>query len=360
MQKDFHYYATYSAARLAGYTHEDAMQICYADQMVDCCTRTMLRRVGGPMDAATTQLQLELADARTDIIGLQDITRIWASFHFLPYDLKAEPKKKCTRRYLRKYRLLCDVNGNLVVDTVNLAKGSSLQAAGLAMHVLADTWAHRYFAGTPSLVLNNPSRFYDLDQDKEIKFTHNPKSSDDLDEGKYTNCIYQSGERSIMNLGHGRAGHIPDYSFIRYSFMPSWADYEILTKDNPEEYYKAFTQMICALKFLRGETDEFCKDTYDEAAAEPYREVIMAILRERQADASAHWKRFGENLSRREIEDFDEFKYDEEYKSAPEDSKNETVLGKFFLAATKQKSMVSESIFQSGSKLAGIGGKRER
>ena len=27
MQKDFHYYATYCAAFLAGYTHEDALEI---------------------------------------------------------------------------------------------------------------------------------------------------------------------------------------------------------------------------------------------------------------------------------------------------------------------------------------------
>ena len=40
-------------------------------------------------------------------------------------------------------------------DTVELAKGRSLQAVGIAMHVLADTWAHQNFAGTPSLVINN-------------------------------------------------------------------------------------------------------------------------------------------------------------------------------------------------------------
>ena len=90
MQEDFHYYATYCAAFLAGYTHEESQQICYSAQLVDLCSRTFLRKIGGPASAATTQLQLELMDARTDPAGLQDITRIWASFHFLPKDLHAE------------------------------------------------------------------------------------------------------------------------------------------------------------------------------------------------------------------------------------------------------------------------------
>ena len=79
MQEDFHYYATYCAAFLAGYTHEESQQICYSAQLVDLCSRTFLRKIGGPAAAATTQLQLELMDARTDPAGLQDITRIWAS-----------------------------------------------------------------------------------------------------------------------------------------------------------------------------------------------------------------------------------------------------------------------------------------
>ncbi|MBP3876150.1 MAG: hypothetical protein J6E41_10695 [Lachnospiraceae bacterium] len=44
-------------------------------------------------------------------------------------------RKKAGRRYLNKYRLICDVNGDLLVDTVELARGKSLQAVGLAMHV---------------------------------------------------------------------------------------------------------------------------------------------------------------------------------------------------------------------------------
>ena len=357
MQKDFHYYGTYCAAFLAGYSHEDSLAICYSAQFVDWCTRTLLTKLKAPLAAATTQLQLELMEARTDPIGLQDITRIWASFHFLPRDLYAE-KKHCGRRYLNKYRLICGPNGALLADTVRLAKGGSLQAAGVAMHVLADTWAHRYFAGTPSLVINNTNHhFYELLSDgteRPVIFRHNPAGGDDLTQGLYTGSIYQSSENSIMNLGHGRAGHLPDYSFIRYRYLPAWGEYEEIVKDNPSDYLRAFCQMVYALKYLRGAHETFETDTYDRVSVEPWAGALKAIVTKRQLDACEDWKRLGEQLSGREIEDFDLKKYENEYLDAPQSEKDDTFLGRFFLAALAQKSMVTNKIFKSGSLLAGF------
>ena len=79
-------------------------------------------------------MKLELMDARTDLVGLQDITRIWSAFHFLPKDLYAE-KKNCSKKYLDKYRLICGPNGELVTKTIELAKGKPLESVGIAMHV---------------------------------------------------------------------------------------------------------------------------------------------------------------------------------------------------------------------------------
>ena len=68
MQEDFHYYATYCAAYLAGFNHEQSMDICYSAQFVDLCSRSLLSSIGANQDAATTQLQLELMDAQTDLL----------------------------------------------------------------------------------------------------------------------------------------------------------------------------------------------------------------------------------------------------------------------------------------------------
>ncbi|XME02322.1 DUF6765 family protein [Lachnospiraceae bacterium C1.1] len=359
MQEDFHYYATYCAAFISGYSPEESHDIAYCAQLVDLCSKAFLSKIHGSQIAATTQLQLELAEARTDLIGLQDITRIWSSFHFLPRDLYAK-KEKRGRKYMNKFRLICGPNGDLLLETVKLARNKGLQAVGLAMHVLADTWAHMYFAGTPSLVINNTDKyFYDIFEEngevveRQIKFRHSASSPDDLEKSLYTNSIYQLDENSIMNLGHGRAGHLPDYSFAKYKYLPAWGDYNFIIKDNPSDYMHAFCQMIYAMKYLRGEYDSFEKEKYDEAAVEPYRERIDGIFRKRQLNSSADWKEFGRELSGVEIEDFDIERYQEEYITASKSQKEDTFLGNFIRAAIAQKGMVTNAIFQSKNKLAG-------
>jgi hypothetical protein len=304
-------------------------------------------------------MQSELIDARTDIIGLQNITRIWASFHFLPRDLYAEPGRG-SRRYKRKYRLICGPNGDLLVKTVKLAKDNTLQAVGIAMHVLADTWAHTYFAGTPSLVINNTDRdFYELIPDGEyykrrhIVFGHNPAAKEDPETGAYTASVYQSSENSIMNLGHGRAGHLPDYSFIRYLYMPAWSNYEEILKDNPHDYLHAFAQMVYAMQYLRGEIPDFEPDTYAWEAIEPYRSTIENLLAVRRTDDSEDWKALGESITGETIRPFNLEEYQEEYINDHDGYKYDTFLGEFFKAATAQKTMVTEEIAKSGSRLAG-------
>ena len=357
MQADFHYYATYCAAYLAGYSHEEALALCYSAQMTDCCTKTFLKSISATIHAATSQSQAELVDTRADIPGLQDITRIWASFHFLPKDLYAKTPH-ATKNYKNKYRLICGPDGELVKDTVMLAKGKSIQAAGIAMHVLADTWAHYNFAGTPSLVINNTdNNFFEIMPDntmREIRFKHAPGASDDIENASYNSTVFNLGENNILNLGHGHAGHLPDYSFIRYKYMPAWDNYRECLKDNPSDYRRAFCQMIYAMKILRDPEAAFETGIYDEEAIRPYEERIMSILTARRTDASEGWKTFGEELSGRTIPDFDVSEYVGEYRDAAPEERDDTFLGRFIIAALSQKSMVTNKIYRSGNLLAGF------
>ena len=361
MQEDFHYYATYCASYIAGFSHEESLDIAYSAQFVDQCSRTLLSKIKGPSDAATTQLQLELMDTRTDPVGLHDITRIWASFHFLPRDLMAV-KEKCSKHYLNKYRLICGPNGELVKKTVELAKqNASMQSTGIAMHVLADTWAHTYFAGTPSLVINNTNYFFyelfpkaNAYTEKKIKFRHKTGTADDLDNSIYVSSLYQSNENSIMNLGHGRAGHLPDYSFIRYKYLPAWGDYAEIIKDNPSDYLKAFAQMIYAMKFIRNEHEIFEINRYDMDAIAPWISRIKKILAKRQLLASDDWKAFGEELSGKTIDDFVLTRYFDEYLSSAKEAKDKTFIGKFIRGALAQKGMVTNEIYKTGNPLAGV------
>ena len=357
MQEDFHYYATYCAASLAGYSPEEAYEICYSANFPDLCSATFLSGIHAPQAAATTQLTMEMADTKTNLTGRQNITRIWSSFHFLPADLSADPGKG-SRKYREKYRLICGPNGDLLMDTVYLAKDKSLQHIGLAMHVLADTWAHCYFAGTPSLVINNISGdVFELFPEGEsgrkqkVTFRHSLSGSDDLEKSIYTSSLFQISENAVMNLGHGRAGHLPDYSFIRYEYMPAWGGYETVTKDNPADYMYAFTQMVYALQFLRGDLPSFEKDTYDTEAVRAWEGEIRQILGKRQLNACEDWKVLGGKLAGKEVISFDPDRYREEYLAAKQ--KEETFLGKFIRAALEQKNMVTEKICASGNRLAG-------
>ena len=357
MQLDFHYYATYCAAYLAGYSHEESLKICYSAQFPDNCTRTFLEGVRAPVSAATTQSALEMADANTDPVGLQDITRIWASFHFLPYDLYADVRKG-GKKYKRKYRLICNPNSELLKETIHLVKDKSLEAVGMAMHILADTWAHRYFAGTPSVAINSTNYyFYEILEEngewteRPVNFKHTP--GEDIEKCSYINSLASSSEISVMNLGHGRAGHLPDYSFIRYKYIPAWNDHKIIFKDNPEDYYHAFCQMIYAMTYLRGEVDTFETGVYATGIAAPYKEEILGIIQKRQLDACADWKAFGEKLSGHEIPDFDVDVFRREYENASAEEKDDTGLGRFILASLAHKSMITNRIYRSGSLLAG-------
>ena len=157
-----------------------------------------------------------------------------------------------------------------------------------------------------------------------------------------------------MNLGHGRAGHLPDYSFIRYKYLPAWDDYRVMVKDNPSDYFKAFCQMIYAMKYIRGEIQSFETDTYDYEAVSGWEDRIREIIGKRQLLASDDWKAFGQELSGSEIEDFDLNKYQGPYMDAAKEDKGETFIGQFVEGAMAHKWMVCDQIYQSGNMLAGF------
>ena len=141
---------------------------------------------------------------------------------------------------------------------------------------------------------------------------------------------------------------------MKYEYLPAWGDYEEIVKDNPSDYLHAFCQMIEAMKFLRGSRESFAVQRYDWEAIAPYRDEIMEIIQKRQLDASAQWKAFGEKLSGCEIGEYDISRYKQEYSQAEKEAKDDTFLGKFFLASLRQKSMVTGRIFRSGNLLAGF------
>ena len=129
---------------------------------------------------------------------------------------------------------------------------------------------HRHFTGTPSLVINNtnwpflwavPGRCYGEPERRQVTFSHNPSPHQRMYISFiYVGSVYQSDENSIVNLGKHRniMGHLPDYSYIRYVYLPAWGGYKEIIKDNPHDYECAFARMACLpMSYLRGEVDAF-------------------------------------------------------------------------------------------------------
>jgi hypothetical protein len=210
MNIDFHYYGTYAAARYAGYSYKEATTIAHAAQYVDDSEEKRLAR-----DKITDFRLIPTVHALQNMIfkdfvwtedGYNELLRVWPVFHFLPgnYDkdnaYRRPYKGKTSDKSFfgtadvwsyddqakAQFKLVCFPNSILTKAMINdLVQNYSddLHAIGLRMHVLADTWAHTYYAGTPAWFINQETNNY----------LKNAKTYND-----------------IVYLGHASTGHRPD------------------------------------------------------------------------------------------------------------------------------------------------------
>jgi len=91
---------------------------------------------------------------------------------------------------------------------------------------------------------------------------------------------------------------------------------------------------------------------------EPYREEIEAFLRVRREDSDLGWKTLGERLSGKEITDFRMDQYRDEYRQSGD--KDDTVLGRFFAAAIRQKQLVTLRMSEAGNHIVKVRKKKAR
>lgn len=277
MEIDFHYYATYLAAGLAGYdtvppnetTLSDAAKIAYAAQYVDDLDESRVLENDAFIiqsrdftPVATVQTSKQIAALEVGIgewapEKLQKLRQVWSAFHFLPGNYGDNPErlpygnpavlrsnKENYAQIGAEFQLMCRPNSILVGQMINnLAQHANedyfLHLLGLRMHVMADTWAHMNYAGTPSYYINDAQKFvWDNTSKKEIPFA------------PFSSTPSSLTPRSVAYLGHGRMGHLPDCPWLVYTYQPLWSDVPI-TKNNPQDYLKAFRQMVAAMSWLR-------------------------------------------------------------------------------------------------------------
>lgn len=303
MNKDFHYYGTYTAARIAGYNKDDALKIAYSAQFVDDCDEN--RIVAGEIN--TVQSGTKLASYAINPQNwknseLNEIRQAWMPFHFLPgnideiYKYEGYGKDNDDNSELfplgwsyddnekNLFKLMCVSNSEtvekMINEMINPEENNYLELIGLRMHVLADTWAHQYFVGAPCWAVNDTSTAVE-----EIDGIGNHI--------KYLTCFPYTPKgfrySSMSYMGHGRMGHLPDEGYRQYKFNPQWCGDKKLEKYNPFEFLFAFVQMVYALTCIRN-NNSFEKGNYTKL---DYNTIItlLKIFETKDKDQTEAWRK---------------------------------------------------------------------
>lgn len=292
MNLDFHYYGTFVAARFAGYTHEESELIAHAAQYVDDSENSTLKNNKGEYyinDFTPIPTVNSMGECSKSISekGFDELYRVWPVFHFLPgnYDgdgksiknyegpkenskLMGKFKWRFDSEAEEQFKLLCLSDSILVKDMINdiinPRISESFHLIGLRMHVMADTWAHKYYSGFPAWFINSHTQFSEI-------------------------CLIPDAPsfNSPFYLGHGQTCHSPDYPYLKYTVSPQWSN-ERITKDNPEDFFKAFEQMYTALYSIKNAIPFNPSELMH--INESNSRIIKEILNTKLDDQSSAWK----------------------------------------------------------------------
>lgn len=382
MNMDFHYYATYLAARVAGYEKEEAKTIACAAQYVDESDAGMIDKKLLPGMAEMTptiESMGTLLGRNVDLVReekeIRDSECIWRSFHFLPGNIHEEDdrqvymgERKYTKTFLkmhvlgtpeygkeeaRAFSLMCQPNSVLSEKMVNdvrkhMEQPYFLELLGIRMHVLADTWAHRYFAGTPSWWVNEaPRDVYYAPGGEKMEYSI-LKDFSIKDFNKYMADNYflatppMPSFRSFSYLGHGRMGAVPDVPFMHYRYKPKWSN-EDVEKNNPEEFLLAFRQLVYAMNCVK-ERFYYERNVYADIGGELETELRTVFGNEdyKASEAAELWKPLIDKFYPGEaafLSDFDKEAWKTEAGNATD--KKETHYYRFNYSALKHRRYVT-------------------
>jgi len=331
MNLDFHYYGTYVAARLAGYDLDSAQTIAHAAQYVDDSDESMLKDSLGrsyiqdfsPIPTVQSLWDMTIKNFFWSEGALKNIADIWVPFHFLPGNYGNNPNIKQYTGPLsdkgslyrwtfddestKQFKMLCQPNSPIVKSMINdivlnhTNKDYTLLLAGMRMHVLADTWAHMFYIGMPAWFINDAlEKVFIVNGNEKTpvrwKRVWPWADSTDLIHGEFATPDMLA-YNSIVYLGHGRMGHLPDYPWLKYEYTPRWSK-DPITKDNTSYFLQALKQLTKALECIKNNT-LFDINSYADLPADT-ENTIQEILatKPNDNDQSKTWEN---NIGRIEI-----------------------------------------------------------
>lgn len=328
MDVDFHYYATYAAAKFAGWNTSDAETIAYSAQFVDEFDWSY-GSSSEPWSFSTYMLpsakmgafrfdKLDLTTGASSIRPRRTVQSpgevatalhirkdIWIPFHFLPgnYDIKGSERYEeyfnregCSDK---NFNLLCRPFSPLALAMINelLAFNRDhtgydylylLQLVGVRMHVFADTWAHQDFVGDGIKAINDCLGYYNfLEQRKDCLEQLNC----DVTSWSSVNLGYSPNVQLPRSyLGHGKLGRFPDYSWAKIYYSPAWlqgGNTTMLLHNNPENYQVAFFELVKVLYALKNKKPKYPNEiTLHSILGDKLTEISIAVKKAITLDTS--------------------------------------------------------------------------
>lgn len=268
MQKDFHYFAVYRLAALAGFSAADAETIAYASQYVDDSTESE------PVEPFKDQY---FDTARTAHYNLEAFNwdvqkKIYLPFHFLPKRVRWNSPGGFS--YVTEPATMEDSELAAMLVKDALSEGNRrfrLIRLGVALHTIADTFSHFGFSGRHHDE-NDVGRIWHADSKGgwELKFFES-----------YADIF-------VPKIGHTEAFTFPDQPHLKWRYSNHKG------KKPPRENWKYCTDGVKTIyRVLRSASPANAPDELETGHPAEFRKMQSLFRGKEDLDARCRqWKQY--------------------------------------------------------------------
>jgi hypothetical protein len=242
---DFHFGATYVAARLGGLDHAQSSIVATCAQYVDDTVNDGVVRFKSGQSFRRISSAHAFSDYR--ILNPIETRLVWIPFHFLPGgDGGGDPSTGFYDQIVcRPHSEVAKAMARLCIEKKQAPH--ALHRLGITAHVFIDTWAHQGFAGV----------MHPVNVVWGIQLIDPPEKAP----GEWGNRMLRWFWRMMSNLqsryfpmGHGAALHYPDHPFRKWSYENGLG--QTVMRDNPTDFLEAANQLCRFIqRFVKGDPE---------------------------------------------------------------------------------------------------------
>lgn len=246
MQIDGHHALTYVLSRIAGFEHEEANIIAHSAQYVDDATNAgNIKFTNGAMFSRISSAH-GIYDMKHHL-DAQENNLVWVPFHFLPGNDGEASGDNPEGGFIKK--LVCKPHSYVAQDVLDECMKTSdkpyaLHRLGITMHIFADTFAHKGFAGI----------VHRINKVKDLKY-HNY-------EGGIFDMLKSATLSRTFPMGHGAALACPDMPFLEWSYTNGLG--EKIHRNNLEDFMNASSNLLGQLSLFLKKQSKKINDPNDK------------------------------------------------------------------------------------------------